>query len=223
MPARQIYVHAFGNNSSSGTYTGVSLGTPAADRFICVLAFARNTSTFTSTATIDGIAATSVLEILNSGGAFHRASMFIAAVPNNTSGTVVLSFSTPVIRNTISVFSLTGIAGLTPSFTATSTSNPASSTLNIPADGVAIAGAFNLLGGPYSWSGLTERHDDVINANSYWSAAGDDFSTLQTGRVITGTSSGSPFQPVGIFASWAPSAGGVVASNYRRNHPLIGV
>jgi hypothetical protein len=86
---------------------------------------------------------------------------------------------------------------------------------------LAIAGTYNILGGPYTWANLTERHDASLNTNNYWSAAGDDFATLQTSRVITGTASGSPVQPVGIFASWAPSAGGAV-SNYRKNHALIG-
>ena len=224
MPAQQIFRQASGNNAggASTTYTAVNFGTASSDRYICAIVTARNTSTFTTAATIGGIAATSVLELLNSSGSFHRASMFLAAVPSGTSGNIVLSFSVPIIRNMISVFALTGIDGPTPYATATSTANPASGTITIPADGLAISGTYNILGGAYTWSGLTERHDDILNTNNYWSAAGDDFATLQTSRVITGTASGSPVQPVALFASWAPSAGGVVTSNYRKNHALIG-
>jgi hypothetical protein len=215
MAAAVTFQQASGNNSggSSTTYSGVSFGTASSDRYILAIVTARHTATFTTSATIGGMAATSVLEILNSTSSFHRQNMFIAGVPTGTAGSVVLNFSTSIVRNMISVFSLTGIDGPTPFFTATSTANPASGTLTIPADGIAIAGVYNILGGPYTWANLTERHDSALNVNNYWSAASDAFATLQTSRVITATAAGSPTQPVGIFASWSPSSGGPPASS----------
>jgi len=215
MAAAVTFQQASGNNSggSSTTYSGVSFGTASSDRYIVVLATGRHTSTFTQTATIGGIFATEVATLLNSTASFHRISVFIAAVPTGTTGSVVLNFSNSIVRNMISVFSVTGIDGLTPFATASSTANPASGTITIPADGIAIAGTYNILGGAYTWSNLTERHDDVLSTINYWSAASDEFATLQTSRVITATAAGSPIQPVGIFASWSPSSGGPPASS----------
>jgi len=215
MPAAVTFQQASGNNSggSSTTYSGVSFGTASSDRYVVVLATGRHTSTFTQTATIGGISATEVATLLNSTANFHRISVFIASVPTGTTGSVVLNFSTSIVRNMISVFSVTGIDGLTPFATASSTANPASGTITIPADGIAIAGAYNILGGAYTWSNLTERHDDALNVNNYWSAASDAFATQQTSRVITATAAGSPIQPVGIFASWSPLIGGSPVSS----------
>lgn len=233
MPASQQFRQALSSvaGGTTNTFSGVTLGPASADRYIVVLATARISATtldYTISSTIAGITATNVLSHVSLSASAHRQTTFIAQVPTGTTGDVVLTFSRSITRSMISVFSATGLDGLTPHATAVSTApatNVASQTLTIPAEGIAIAGGYNIIGSAYTWTGLTERHDDVFSSSNYFSAAGDDFASLQTSRVITATWGGtSGFQPMHSFLSWAPSSGGgVIPSNYRRNHPLIGV
>ena len=216
MAAAVTYTDAKSDNvgGASTTFSSVAIGTASSDRYVVAVATVRSagTSDITMTCTIGGVSATSAATVASLTSSAHRQNIFIAAVPTGTTGNVVLTFSRSAIRSMISVFAVTGIDGLTASATATSTASPGSGTITIPAGGIAIAGSYNILGGAYTWSNLTERHDDVFNTNNYWSAASDAFATLQTSRVITATMAGSPVQPVTCFAAWAQLSGGPTSS-----------
>ena len=216
MPGAVTYTDAKSDNvgGSPITFSSVAIGTASSDRYVVVVATVRTsgTSDITMTCTIGGVSATSVATVASLTSSAHRQNIFIAAVPTGTTGNVVLTFSRASIRSMISVFAVTGIDGLTASATATSTASPGSGTITIPAGGIAIAGSYNILGGAYTWSNLTERHDSVFATSNYWAAASDAFATLQTSRVITATMAGSPVQPVTCFAAWAPLSGGPTSS-----------
>lgn len=226
MDAAVTYTDAKSDNvgGSSTTFSSVTIGTASSDRYVVVVATVRTSgiSDITMTCTIAGVSATSVATVASLTASAHRQNIFIAAVPTGTTGNVVLTFSRSSIRSMISVFAVTGIDGLTASATATSTASPGSGTITIPAGGIAIAGSYNILGGAYTWSNLTEQHYSVFNTNNYWAAASDAFATLQTSRVITATMAGSPVQPVHCFAAWSPSIGGGPAGRLLRINSMEG-
>ena len=215
MAAAQTFLQNTTNNTGQSTYTfsAQNIGTAASDRYVIVISGVRavGTTGLTSSCTIQGISATSVVSQLTQITNTSRIDMFVAAVPTGTTADIVLTYSRAGTRCLIDAYRATGISGAAPSATATSSSDPASGTITIPADGFAIAGG--LCGGVGSsfaaWTNLTERSDVWLNSNTLLSSASDDFATLQTARVIDCEFQGTASEPASVFAAWSPFAGSV--------------
>lgn len=223
MPAAVNFLQATNNNTSQNTYTysAQNFGSAAGDRHIVVIFAGRASglSALTTTCSIAGISATSVVTQVNTNANLNRLSMFIASVPSGASGDVVVTCSRNALRSLIAAYRLTGIDSATPFATASSIASSPNGVITIPAEGIAIAGAMSAGNTLFAWTNLTERSDEIINTNTGLSTASDAFATLQTSLSITAQTN-IPTEQVGVFAAWSPSAGG--SSNYRRNHALIG-
>ena len=107
------------------TFSGLSFGTPRADRYIAVgVAWLGSPLKTLLSATIGGVAA----PILVQSTSIRTTAWIIALVPAGTSGAVVVNFSGNVVSVSVDVYSITGIPSATPSAVARPTTLPASST-----------------------------------------------------------------------------------------------
>lgn len=149
-------------SGSTGTFTGLSFGTAAVDRYL-VAAFGYNSATAATAATIGGVSATLLIGV-NSPFGNARTAIFIAAVPTGTSGTVVLSNGAGG-NTTIALYSITGL--LSPAAVATNSASgtpPANLSVAVNAFGVAIVCGYSSgASSTASWTNLT-----AIDTNNHF-------------------------------------------------------
>lgn len=181
------------------TFSSQAIGTANSTRQVVVGVSSNET---VSTVTIGGISATKILEI----GGSQRAGLWVADVPTGTTADVVVTFASGGARCAIGVWALYNAASSTDD-TGSSTANPLTDTLNIPASGVAIGYAytFNSPSRTFVWSGITEAFDEDVESTARSSGASDEFTTEQVGLTITATPSGSTSTNSMALASWGPA------------------
>jgi hypothetical protein len=99
------------------TFTARALGSAAADRRIAIAVVGRTGSSTTlavSTLTVDGVSASLVANTDNTGvngTTSTYTAIWLASVPSNTTGDVVVTFNGAALRCAISIYRLTGITG----------------------------------------------------------------------------------------------------------------
>jgi hypothetical protein len=224
MAAEITFLQDAGDSADQSTYTfsAQNLGAASSGRHIavCIASRAVGTSSLAvSSVTIQGITASLSVSAQNVTSNVTVACIAIAAVPSGTTGDIVITLPRTALRIGIAVFSIANISGTTPSDTDSSTANAPTCSLDIPANGVALAISARAGSGSVTWSGLTERSDATIESNLNVSSASDAFATLQAGLSITATHSGVG-DAIGAFASWGPAVGGgaipVFINHYRQ-------
>ncbi len=199
-----------GTAGTSRTFAGQTLGTGD----IIVIAGAQLTDQLypVNSVVVDGVTATKIAERQangTSGGA--NTSIWLATGITNATGTITVGFgasdSTTVgidvylIQNFASTATATAVGnvygGTTPS-----------SNINVPANGVLIAGSYASAGGTSSatWSGVAEDVDTAINAGQTLSSGHTVYSAARTGMAISVTR-GSTYQSM-VAASFAAAATG---------------
>lgn len=211
-PADISFVSSHVDSSGVATYTfsSIAWANPETGRFIVVaVGWEDGAGGITiDSATIGGETAS----ILNSGIEGDRAFAGIIGVrlDSGTSGSVSITFSAAVDCCGIGVWELTGADGITPSDTDPQTADPStglSFTLDIPADGCAIAFTFNgVQGTSVTWSGtgVAERYDEDLAAGALQSGADIGTSASARSAHSISTSHSSSLQgSAGIAASWA--------------------
>jgi hypothetical protein len=193
------------------TFAGKSFGTETPDRVMAVsveLTGGLTTTTLTSV-TIGGVAATKLVAASASGGfqEIWGTPKTQDAGPTGTSGNIVVTSASTAnsLNCAIEVYAIKGAASATPDHTAPDTSSPLSVTIDVPANGVAIAGARGVsTPGNASWTGLTEDVDAAVDGGvSASTSASAEFTTAQTGLTVSvsfaaGTATGL------AVASWGP-------------------
>jgi hypothetical protein len=189
-------------NTTAFTFTSKSIGTAAANRKVVIVVGGNADLRTVSTLTVGGISASLVKRQQNADG---TSEIWQADVPTGTTANVVVTWSGPQNTCGIGSYSLYGAAAAA-SATASNTSNPLSTTINIPAGGVCI-GTVQQYGGSqtWSWSGLTEDFDSTMGGSRPFSGASTASSGGVTGQTVTATPSGSPSGQTLALASWAPA------------------
>lgn len=177
------------SNLSEYTFSSISFGSEAADRYIVVLiAGTGNGSSRTlDSATIGGEDATILGQVSGTGFANYEFSgALLLLLPTGSSGDVVLSFSGTMDVCFISVLSVTGLGSLSlfDSASASGTSDPDVS-IDIPASSPAFGAAFRLISTTASWGGLTERTDGSVSAFFRQSTAYDEFESSESGYSVS--------------------------------------
>jgi hypothetical protein len=169
-----------GNNSnatdgSTWTYTSQSIGTAFADRLVVIALTGRdqNNSAVISSVTLAGNAMTKAGENATNQRAYTA--FFYLSVPTGTTATIVVTASAAFFGSTIAVYALGNTGGLGPSSTninSAASSTGISTTINIPAGGVAIG---NCVGSSpattQSWTNLTLDVTASYDSNPTYSAA----------------------------------------------------
>lgn len=161
-PATSAYTangHVTGSGTSQ-TISGVSIGTAAAGRIVCI-GVAGNK--IPSVITIGGVVAT----IVPGGDAFCVA---IAVVPSGTTATIVLTYSASGSHYTAyGVWAVYGAAGYTSVFYG-GAAGTGSGSITIPAGGVAISFTVTTAmtsGISCAWAGATEDFDAAAPINAF--------------------------------------------------------
>lgn len=203
------FIAQTGNLSSLTTYsfTSQSLGTPAADRIIAVQITTRKAGTGGLTVdnvTIDGVTAT-IVQKINAITNTDVVAIAYASVPNDTTGTISVTFSSAPARCTIANYQITGIGtNPTPSDNQNSVAAAPSVSLNIPGGGVALMVALTAAPTTTTWTGLTEDYDAQQSTFETYTGASKAFATTQTGLTITATFVAGGAEPVGLALSFPP-------------------
>lgn len=203
------FLQATNDTSDSTTYTFASqnLGTAATDRVIVVGIGARKAGAATtiSSVTIGGVSAT-IIQVSNSDTNSDIAGIAYATVPTGTTGDIVVTFGSGMVRCAIQAYRAVGLASTTPYDSGTSTASDPTFNLDIPV-GFAVATALSNSESSCTWTGLTEDHDNTLETYVTVTSASDEFVSEETGRTITADFATSGTTPVGVFAAWEYAAG----------------
>lgn len=140
------------DNLATYTFSGVPLGTAAADRQIVIAVSWRKTPALTVTATIAGVSAT--LDKLQDGA--DGVAILRAAVPTGTTGDIVVTLGAQQYMCWVSVYRLTGASTGAP---ATAGTNTNGATMTATSGSVAVAAAGAYPAASFSWSGVTKNFD----------------------------------------------------------------
>tara|TARA_R110000787_G_C13368680_1_gene440674 strand:+ start:261 stop:938 length:678 start_codon:yes stop_codon:yes gene_type:complete len=183
-------------NASVFTYSSVSLGAAAADRYILVgtsgAAAVVATATISSI-TIGGVSATSLIQINHHDETLYHSGFFGVVVPSGTSGDIVVTWTTTMSQNGIGVWRLTG-ANTTPHDSAGDTQDAGGLTVDVDVEaGGAIFGycsTDSLAAGRFNWTGLTEDFDEDVDPGWQHSGASADFASAVTNQTVTVTGAG---------------------------------
>ena len=190
------------SNLTTYTFSSLNLGTASSGRQIVVAAFGTSSQTI-STLTVGGISASLIVGRTDTSSE-RRVELWAAPVPTGTSGDVVVTWSGAQIRSGVGVFSMTGALSTANDTQSDAVASGASSvSLNIPSNGGAIAVGDSATSGLNSWTGLTERYDENVEAADYHSGASDIFQNANAALTVTFTPSVSGIN-VMAAASWAP-------------------
>lgn len=188
-------------NSTTYTFSAVSIGTPAADRQV-VVAVANDGSTRTvSSVTVGGTGLSSIVSI-NSTSTVHIWAGTIAA---GTTADIVVTLNAISDGLAIGVWAMTG-AAVGASATGTSTASPGSVAIAVPASGAIIAMCeHDVNGANITWGGgITEDYDAGVDTNFGHSGASSITLGGTTPTITSTYASGAP-APGMIAASWAPA------------------
>ena len=196
--------------SATATFSDVSIGTASADRIVVVFA---NCGWSAGASTDDfTIGGTSATEAASSGGG--SSALYYLAVPSGTTATIVWTCTgpTPSFSHAgIQVGILTGSAS-SPTATTTKTfgydPDPQSfiSTLNLPENGVGLAGIQNASGKTPSWSNATAVYYAERTEGNTISAALAKHSTASASWAPT-VSGYSYAGTLGVAATWGAAGG----------------
>lgn len=176
---------------STYTFTGKAIGAADAGRYVVVVAgHSAGAQRALTSATIGGVSATTLLTV-NGADGFSAVHIIIALVPTGTTATVVLNYNNGVLRVGIAVYRLidllNGTAYAAGSDTA-ATSGVVTTTLNVPAGGVAVGCAVTGDGTAWTWSaGLTEDSDQFPESQIAVSSGSGAFGSAQTPLTVTAT------------------------------------
>lgn len=196
-------------NDTTPNLTGISFGTPKANRnIIMITAYnASNAGSDYTAATIGGISATEIVEAAASGGT--NAAIHIANVPTGTTGDVDITVSSPAALMD-AAFSLIRVVGF--STTASNTNaglvggTSISKTIDCPAGGMIVAGCYRDGGSGITWTNVDELDDYAWDTNQKGlSTASKIYATQQTGLTITAakTEGGGAIALYMVVASFA--------------------
>lgn len=179
------------NGLNANSFVGAAIGTPSPDR-ILVAVVSSGQATPPTGVTIDGTAMNSRVNASN------HARIFTLAWPSNTTATVALTGSSGTSTNSIELYAMTGASGETPFATAT---GAGSGSLNVPANGVCVGGAWGSGATGGVWTGLSTRDYLSTTASEVMTAAHQEFSAAQTSLAVSVTLSGTKDL---ALASWGP-------------------
>ena len=183
------------------TFSSQNIGTAAESRHVIVSVSSLADglgSTSISSITIGGVAATVVVSQASGDGGF--AGLAIAAVPTGTTADVVVTMSNLQGRMAVGIWAAYDLASATPVDTAASTADPASLNVDVQAGDVLVAAIYNNTNATATWTGATERFDDLVEGAEY---SGADYTATadETPRTVECDYT-SVSRNVGVCAVW---------------------
>ena len=171
------------------SFAGVAIGTAATNRLVYIaITFTAPTAATISSATIGGISA-SIIDITGQG----NSTFFIYAnVPTGTTATVSITFSIACNRVVIGSYSLYNLKSkepITRAYINGWTSGSISTSVDVPADGIIIAGVNNSTNNnAITWTNATSRYSTIVDTNFRSAGASIQVSTGTSSYTVTATS-----------------------------------
>lgn len=202
--ATKTFLGSAGDATDTGSYNFASfnLGTASADRYIYVFAFINGTNPDITAMTINGVAATEVVQVNN---AAFAGGVWVANVPTGTTGTIAVTGTGTPVRCGIGAWGITGLATTTPANSSTAQAvigvdSDVAGNIDVAATSFILAGGMTsgTAGGAALWTNLNEDADFTIESGrvftyaSYTAGAAEELAKsfqLQW----TGTGSGLAF------------------------------
>lgn len=193
-------------DASTYTFATKSIGAVGSNRLIVVgVSGANATAGRTISAfTIGGVAATQLLfKQTSGGGAFVDVGLYALLVAAGATASVVVTWSAAQLRCGIGIWAAYNILNDTALATAFDSTSSLSTTLSIPAAGIAVgyAGATGASAPTYTWAGLTETFDETVEPNSTHTGANLNAPMIQTGLTVTATPSAYTAGSI-LMAAW---------------------
>lgn len=185
-----------GVEGGSYSWTGLSFGTASSNRYMVACIFMEGAFTVTGV-TIGGVTASSVASKANGNS---NVSMWIAAVPTGTSGTVAVTSTAPggSAIYLCTLYSLTGNASATAAGTISSSASPPTGTLTTAAGTAVIAASMDNNNSP-TWTGVSQ--DALVTTSTPSGTSGH--SNVSSGGSLTVTCSwASESSPVMVAGAW---------------------
>lgn len=198
------YITSLSNSGGTSTFSTASIGTASSDRYVVAIAGTYNNgSDFTTTGlTFDGNAATEIVKSATGsiGDGTSIGGMYGRLITSGTTSDIVVSWGGTASNGVVlHIFTITGLSSTSPVATAQSHSAGASSSalnanVNTSADGVVLAGYFNIGSTLSSWTGVSTGAG-VGGSNTTQTVKGYCGSatgvSAESPRTITGTPAGS--------------------------------
>jgi hypothetical protein len=193
------------------TFSGHAIGTAATGRLV-VVGFGNSGggggTAGISSMTVAGVTATKIVEITAADNT--TSGIWTAPVDSGTTGDIVISYSRTTNGTYVGVWAI---------YDANTTASDSSgdiddggiiytTTLDIPANGVAMACSMDGKGGSaptHTWAGLTENFDLNYKGNQAGSGAHKTFDTIQSNLTISSTPNATTHQGSMVCASWGPA------------------
>lgn len=188
-------------SATSHTFTSQSIGAEGANRaIVVVVGYYTGASATLSSATIGGTSATITNQVL---GTSNGSAIIIAAVSSGTTATIVLNWSANAQGISVAVYRVVDLVSVTAHASSTDTGTPASLTVNVPANGIIIAGSATIDGSPTvpsSWVGPVGDGSQTVGGASAAAWASNSYASAQTPLTVSVTVPGSRSSLVA--ASW---------------------
>jgi hypothetical protein len=181
----------------------VDIGAANAGDYIAVFAHSQQEGGHSSV-TVDGVSATKLADQINS--VYERGSWWIAQVDTGGSVTVNLSSPSGGRDKGVVCYRLTEYSP-TPHDTAGSTGGALS--INIPTDGLLLAGSYcrtNSGAASYTWSGAAKDTEEYVATDGGFArtTASEDGLASETGRSVDATYGAAVSREVHVAVSFAP-------------------
>jgi hypothetical protein len=183
--------------ASSFNFGSLSLGLADPDRLIVVSACydSSGTSVAPTSLTVGGVSATKLIQLVGVGSG---SSIWVAAVPTGTTGNVTFTSGGTESGCAVSIYRLVGYQSAAYATATSSTGNPCSTTINVFAGGVIIAGVLIDRNSPGTnlWTNLTEDYDSatVSGSGGATMASGVFSSTIAGQSISNNNSAAAPIQ-----------------------------
>lgn len=194
------------SSNTTFNFTGENFGSASSDRVIIVVVrgypFNPGDDPISS-ATIGGVSATVHVDTFDPDAGTNSA-IISAPVPTGTSGTVSVTFVGTNSRARISVYHATGIdTGATAYDTASNLDDVVSMTIDIPDNGILVAGAHFGSSGAVTTTGVTEDDEASLSADVVVAGSAGPLSA-ETNRTVS--FDGATGDASGVAVSWSPAA-----------------
>lgn len=193
------FIETYVNATDLTTYSTTSnIGTASSDRYVLIALASSNGASprDISTVTIGGVTATLLKKaLLDTGSNQTRiAAIYMAPIPTGTTAAVSVTFNAAMARFGMSVYRVTGLSSATPQDSVSIsglTGTSGNLSLTASAEGGIAVGAYYVQDATatYTWSGLTENADFVLeNPGGSMTTASTAFTTSGS-KTITVNSS----------------------------------
>lgn len=154
-------------DAASYSFSGVSIGSPSADRYVFVAIASRTTNSGSDpTVTIGGVIATKLI------GAYHPTTttttthIYAALVPTGSTATVVVTFGASMLRCSIAAYRVTNWGGSLIGSTADADRSAISGDVDLSIGGTSVisVGAAGHLAAVVGYTGLVEDYNITVEA-----------------------------------------------------------